>query len=54
MVREWSWTRKTTVQGKKGQECKRTLLFLKIMITLIIKEKKGKENHEIRKIQQDT
>ena len=39
-------------QGKQGQEYnKKSLLFLKIMVLLIIKEKKGKENYEIRKIQ---
>lgn len=40
-----------TVQGKQVQEYnKKTLLLLKFMILSIIKEKKGKENYEIRKI----
>lgn len=39
-----------TIQEKQGQEYnKKTLLFLKFVITSIIKEKKGKENYEIRK-----
>ena len=38
---------------RKDVNFKKTLLFLKFMITLTIKEKKGK-NYEIRKIQQNT
>ena len=41
------------VQKRQKEGCKlqkKTLLFLKFMITLTIKEKKGKENYEIRKI----
>lgn len=48
--REQSRKSKMTIQEKQGQEYnKKTLLFLKFVITSIIKEKKGKENYEIRK-----
>lgn len=49
--REQSRKSRITVRGKQVQEYnKKSLLLLKFMILSIIKEKKGKENYEIRKI----